>query len=304
MRAHIFAHLSSRKYRRCCAQEASGDEVFRRVHPACTRASGCSAATPRQQGKESFSVCACCHSVAEAPLRGGAGAGGCVSSGAALFSGTWKRAVPLFRVCGTPHSFRTKRKNEHDRRPHRHAMRRRRSAAINKVIKPIKFPAQPDLIRAGQFLKIEVLDHIIIGNPNHSSLRSWVVFTPRPFQKRKVASRSMRMAALHLVPDRFSFAVFLSAFLHIFGFGNGDFDNHRLAVWNESTLTAGQSGEEGQFHALHRRLDSTQGVAANENLMRGEDQSKMLLLRFDFEFGKSEFGQTAATDSVQPRVRF
>ena len=29
-----------------------------------------------------------------------------------------------------------------------------------------------DLIRAGQLLKIEVLDHVIIGNPNHSSLRS------------------------------------------------------------------------------------------------------------------------------------
>ena len=29
-----------------------------------------------------------------------------------------------------------------------------------------------DLIRAGQLLKIEVLDHIVIGNPNHSSLRA------------------------------------------------------------------------------------------------------------------------------------
>lgn len=29
-----------------------------------------------------------------------------------------------------------------------------------------------DLIRAGQLLKIEVLDHVIIGNPNHCSLRS------------------------------------------------------------------------------------------------------------------------------------
>jgi DNA repair protein RadC len=29
-----------------------------------------------------------------------------------------------------------------------------------------------DLIRAGQLLKIEVLDHIIMGQPNHSSLRS------------------------------------------------------------------------------------------------------------------------------------
>jgi DNA repair protein RadC len=28
-----------------------------------------------------------------------------------------------------------------------------------------------DLIRAGQLLKIEVLDHVIIGNPRHSSLR-------------------------------------------------------------------------------------------------------------------------------------
>jgi len=29
-----------------------------------------------------------------------------------------------------------------------------------------------DLIRAGQLLKIEVLDHVIIGNPNHCSLRA------------------------------------------------------------------------------------------------------------------------------------
>ena len=32
-----------------------------------------------------------------------------------------------------------------------------------------------DLIRAGQLLKIEVLDHIVIGNPNHLSLQeSWL----------------------------------------------------------------------------------------------------------------------------------
>jgi DNA repair protein RadC len=28
-----------------------------------------------------------------------------------------------------------------------------------------------DLIRAGQLLKIEVLDHIVMGNPNHTSIR-------------------------------------------------------------------------------------------------------------------------------------
>ncbi len=33
-----------------------------------------------------------------------------------------------------------------------------------------------DLIRAGQLLKIEVLDHVIIGNPTHSSLREMGYF--------------------------------------------------------------------------------------------------------------------------------
>ena len=33
-----------------------------------------------------------------------------------------------------------------------------------------------DLIRAGQLLKIEVLDHIIVGNPNHTSLRTMGFF--------------------------------------------------------------------------------------------------------------------------------
>jgi hypothetical protein len=34
-----------------------------------------------------------------------------------------------------------------------------------------------DLIRAGQLLKIEVLDHVVIGNPNHSSLRELGYFS-------------------------------------------------------------------------------------------------------------------------------
>jgi DNA repair protein RadC len=33
-----------------------------------------------------------------------------------------------------------------------------------------------DLIRAGQLLKIEVLDHVVIGNGNHTSLRQTGVF--------------------------------------------------------------------------------------------------------------------------------
>jgi antirestriction protein ArdC len=34
-----------------------------------------------------------------------------------------------------------------------------------------------DLIRAGQLMKIEVLDHVVMGHPNHSSLRSLGYFT-------------------------------------------------------------------------------------------------------------------------------
>ena len=33
-----------------------------------------------------------------------------------------------------------------------------------------------DLIRAGQLLKIEVLDHVIIGRPNHCSMRELGLF--------------------------------------------------------------------------------------------------------------------------------
>jgi len=35
-----------------------------------------------------------------------------------------------------------------------------------------------DLIRAGQLLKIEVLDHVIVANPNHCSLRQLGYITP------------------------------------------------------------------------------------------------------------------------------
>src|SRR5882672_1220135 len=87
-------------------------------------------------GEESCSVCACCHSVAEAPLPGGAGAGGGVSSGAALLSGgVVKRAVPLLQ-------------NETQNMNTREDLVTTGCPAvapqpINKVIKPIKFPAQP-----------------------------------------------------------------------------------------------------------------------------------------------------------------
>jgi len=38
-----------------------------------------------------------------------------------------------------------------------------------------------DLIRAGQLLKIEVLDHIVVGHGKHASLRNWVSFLAERF---------------------------------------------------------------------------------------------------------------------------
>ena len=228
-------------------------------------------------GEESFPVCACCHSVAEARLPGGAGGRvRFVRSGPALW-GVVKRAVPL--LLNETQNMNTTENLISNGCP------APAPQPANNIVKPIKFPAQPqewkivslrecltpdamqqcetpdqaaaywkthiathpyfnsececlvvfilntrrrikghylvsigtmdtilchprevfrlaimasasaiiiahnhpsgestpseadikitrDLIRAGQLLKIEVLDHIVIGNPTHSSLRS------------------------------------------------------------------------------------------------------------------------------------
>ena len=54
-------------------------------------------------------------------------------------------------------------------------------AAIGRGNDPIRdaTPSEADikvtreLIRAGQLLKIEVIDHVIVGTPNHCSLREY-----------------------------------------------------------------------------------------------------------------------------------
>ena len=74
-------------------------------------------ATSRRQAKDGGNVCARRHSVADAPLPGGAGVGGCVSSGAVLLSrggGEESNPAPSERNA----------KNEHDRKPHLHRMPR------------------------------------------------------------------------------------------------------------------------------------------------------------------------------------
>ncbi len=90
-------------------------------------------ATSRQRSKHLF---ARCHSVADAPLPGGAGTGGCVSSGAGLLSPVRvKRAVPLLQ-------------NETQNMNTTENLISTGCPAIapqpiNNIVKPIKFPAQP-----------------------------------------------------------------------------------------------------------------------------------------------------------------
>ena len=70
--------------------------------------------------------------------------------------------------------------------------------------------------------------------------------------------------------------------------GDSDFENYWLAVRNESPLADWQSGDEGQLHTLHRSLYTSQGMAAQRNFVRREDQAELLFLSFDLEFGEGE----------------
>jgi len=81
---------------------------------------------------------------------------------------------------------------------------------------------------------------------------------------------------------------FLGAFLSILSLGNDDFQHHRLTFRDKRALTARQFAKEGQFHSLHCRLDSSQGMAANQDLVCGEDQPQLLLFPSALEFSKSE----------------
>ena len=79
-----------------------------------------------------------------------------------------------------------------------------------------------------------------------------------------------------------------SVLVNTLGLRNGDFQNHGLTFRDQRALRAGQLGQERQFHPLHGRLDSAQRMAANQDLMRREDQLELLLLSFALEFGEGE----------------
>jgi hypothetical protein len=97
---------------------ASADEVFVVFTRLCPHL-WLLRATSRRQAQH---LCACRHSVANAPLPGGASTPECVSLGAVLLSrggGEESSPAPSERNA----------KHEHDRKPHLHRMPRNRSAA-------------------------------------------------------------------------------------------------------------------------------------------------------------------------------
>lgn len=71
-------------------------------------------------------------------------------------------------------------------------------------------------------------------------------------------------------------------------FRDFDFQHDRLALRDKRPLLAGQCGQQRQFHALHRGLDASQGMAAQRNLVRREDQTKLLRFPIALQFRKGE----------------
>ena len=76
--------------------------------------------------------------------------------------------------------------------------------------------------------------------------------------------------------------------LKILGLYDCDFQDHGLIFRDQRALRAGQLGQERQFHPLHGRLNSAQGMAANQDFVRREDQPELLLLSFALEFREGE----------------
>ena len=112
--------------------QASADEVFRCVHPAHTRASGCSA-QPRASGRSIFSPAVTPLLMLRCPAaRARAGA---FREERVCSPGAVKRAVPLLQNetqnMNTTENLITTGSTATAPQP------------INQIIKPVKFPAQP-----------------------------------------------------------------------------------------------------------------------------------------------------------------
>ena len=64
--------------------------------------------------------------------------------------------------------------------------------------------------------------------------------------------------------------------------------NCRLAFGKQGPLIGRQCPKERQLHPLHRGFDTPQGMTAQRDFMRGEDQAQPLLFALVLEFGEGE----------------
>jgi len=100
-------------------------------------------------------------------------------------------------------------------------------------------------------------------------------------------SRLARQSLFVLIPcprHSQSLLVFFGSLLLILGFRHRDFKNQRLTFRYQRSLAAWQFGQQRQFQPLHDRLNASQMMAVNGNLVRGEDQLEMLFVAATGEF--------------------
>ncbi len=98
--------------------------------------------------------------------------------------------------------------------------------------------------------------------------------------------------------------------LSVLDLSNYNFEDYWLTVWNERSLFARQCSEKRQLHPLHHGLDASQGMAAQRNFVRGENQPEILFLLLALEFGEGELVErqqqtlfSGYFDSDRPSVR-
>jgi len=67
-----------------------------------------------------------------------------------------------------------------------------------------------------------------------------------------------------------------------------EFADKGLPIGHQAAVAGGQAHQIGEFHPLQRGLDAPQGMAAQRNLVRGEDQPEGLFLAVSPEFREGE----------------
>ena len=128
----------------------------------------------------------------------------------------------------------------------------------------------------GYFVSIESQDE------NHVVQRSIYILM-------RVAMKSGNMPGMKIVfIDRTKTALLRFFVLTVLRFRGNNFENHRLAFRDKFPLIAWQLGEQRQFQPLQDRFNPPQMMAANGNLVCGEDELQVLLVAATVEFRKDE----------------